>query len=135
MYDATQLGKNIRRIRREAGITQARLAELVHITPQNISKWENGLCLPDVNKLCLLAEALCVTPYTLLGVATRESSGAMIAIDGGGTKTEFCLFNTSGEVLDRLVLGATNPNIVGLGVALSVLKTGIDALLVREPLA
>ncbi len=131
MYSASQLGNNIKRIRLERGLTQAELAGRLHITAQNVSKWENGLCLPDVNNLCLLAVALEVTPDRLLG--KTEGTGAMIAIDGGGTNTEFCLFNREGEVLVKTKLGATNPNAVGIDTTTRLLKAGIDELLSKEP--
>lgn len=130
MYSPSQLGQNIKRLRLERGFTQAELAARLHITAQNVSKWEKGLSLPDVNNLCLLASALEVTPDRLLGKS--EAAGAMIAIDGGGTKTEFCLFNRDGEVLGKSRLGATNPNAVGIEAAIGLLKTGIDGLLSKE---
>ena len=131
MYGADSLGKNIKRIRLERGLTQSELGGLLHVTAQNVSKWEKGISLPDVNNLCLLASALDVTPDRLLGKA--ESVGAMIAIDGGGTKTEFCLFNRDGEVLAKTKLGATNPNAVGIDTTARVLRAGIDELLSKEP--
>lgn len=130
MYSASQLGQNIKRLRLERGFTQAELAARLHITAQNVSKWEKGLSLPDVNNLCLLASALDVTPDRLLGKS--ETPGAMIAIDGGGTKTEFCLFNHDGEVLEKRKLGATNPNAVGIETTVRLLKSGIDALLSKK---
>lgn len=53
----------------------------------------------------------------------------MIGIDGGGTKTEFILFSKSGRIINRVVLGGSNPNTVGIQNAIEVLKTGIDVLL------
>ena len=131
MYSAEILGKNIKQIRLERNMTQAQLAQKLHITSQNISKWENGLCLPDVNNLCLLATALEVTTDRLLG--KTDGIGAMIAIDGGGTKTEFCLFGSDGEVLRRSLAGSSNPNAVGMDTTLKILKSGIDELLAAQP--
>ncbi|MDO4487679.1 MAG: BadF/BadG/BcrA/BcrD ATPase family protein [Eubacteriales bacterium] len=51
-----------------------------------------------------------------------------IGIDGGGTKTEFVLFAENGHILGRLLLGACNPNTVGMEKTLEVLKEGIDTL-------
>lgn len=50
----------------------------------------------------------------------------MIGIDGGGSKTEFCLFSEDGSILKRLQLGGTNPNVYGPDKALDTLKCGID---------
>lgn len=132
MYNANMLGANIKALRLEREMTQAELAERVHITPQNISKWERGLCLPDVEKLCILADVLGVSTDVLLSPMDNSDECSLIAIDGGGTKTEFCLFSKNGEVKERLVLGATNPNAVGMQTSLKLLKSGIDALLAHR---
>ena len=54
-----ETGKIIQELRIQAGFTQKTLAEALHITDKAISKWERGLCLPDVSllpKLCLLLD-------------------------------------------------------------------------------
>ena len=50
----------------------------------------------------------------------------MIGIDGGGTKTEFVLFAEKGNILKRVVLGASNPNSCGMEKTLEILETGIN---------
>ncbi len=52
-----------------------------------------------------------------------------LACDGGGTKTEFLLFTPDGHVQSRLVLGATNPNAVGMETACARLIEGVEAFL------
>ena len=55
-----EAGKIIRDLRREAGYTQKSLAEALHVTVQAISKWERGICFPDIAllpKLSLLIDA------------------------------------------------------------------------------
>ncbi len=46
-----ETGKIIQKLRIKAGFTQKSLAEALHITDKAISKWERGLCLPDVTLL------------------------------------------------------------------------------------
>lgn len=53
----------------------------------------------------------------------------MIGIDGGGSKTEFCLFAEDGSIIHRKRLGGTNPNVYDLDTVLDTLKSGIDLLL------
>ncbi len=132
MYRISQLGVNIRHFRKARGFTQAELAEKLFVTPQNISKWENGASAPGVENLCLLAEVLGVSTDRLLGSENAVHGRVMIGIDGGGTKTEFCLFDERGNVLAREKLGGTNPNIYGVEGTIATLKKGIDALTVRE---
>ena len=54
-----ETGKIIQELRINAGFTQKTLAEALHITDKAISKWERGLCLPDITllpKLSLLLD-------------------------------------------------------------------------------
>lgn len=48
-----------------------------------------------------------------------------LGIDGGGTKTEFCLADQSGNCIKRVVLGASNPVDIGMDNTLLVLGKGI----------
>ena len=52
------LGSYIRSLRTQNHLTQAQLAEQLHITRTTVSKWENGRGMPDVSLLERLAEAL-----------------------------------------------------------------------------
>ena len=54
-----ETGKIIKELRIKAGFTQKTLAEALHITDKAISKWERGLCFPDIAllpKLSLLLD-------------------------------------------------------------------------------
>ena len=61
------LGRNIRKHRLELGATQAKIAELLRVTPQAVSKWERGLALPDIELLIPLADIFSITVDELLG--------------------------------------------------------------------
>ena len=52
------VGDRIQELRKELQISQGMLAEAVGVTRQAVSKWENGLSLPDSKKIILLAEVL-----------------------------------------------------------------------------
>lgn len=133
MYEIKKLAHNIRKQRLSKGYTQTSLAKEMNITPQNISKWENALSMPDVRSLCKLCLILGTSPDTLLGNTRHEDRGnVMIGIDGGGTKTEFVLFSDKGEIFARCVLSGSNLNYCGVDKALSVLKKGIDKMLSFE---
>ena len=67
------MGKRISDLRKSKGMTQEQLAQLVGVTPQAVSKWENDLSCPDISILPQLAEALGVTTDELLGRATLQS--------------------------------------------------------------
>lgn len=54
----TEIGKLIARLRKEAGYTQASLAEMLFVTDKAVSKWERGLGCPDSSILPRLAMCL-----------------------------------------------------------------------------
>lgn len=56
--DMIKIGKQIMKFRKAKGFTQEILAERLHISPQAISKWENGLTLPDTSVLIDLSNIL-----------------------------------------------------------------------------
>ena len=62
-----RVSENIRRLRKEKGITQEALADMLHISPQSISKWERGDAYPDISMLSPLANYFDVTIDSLLG--------------------------------------------------------------------
>ncbi len=51
MFDAVKMGEQIAYLRKESGLTQEQLAEKLEISPQAVSKWENGKAIPEVPTL------------------------------------------------------------------------------------
>ena len=60
-------GEVIQTCRARRNLSQERLAELVGVSRQAVSKWEVGDALPDTDKLVPLARALGITVDELLG--------------------------------------------------------------------
>lgn len=130
MFQQKNLAYNIKKYRKLRGLTQQELAKQLFVTAQNVSKWETGKSVPDVDNLCKLAEVFSISPDRLLGGEPATSQRQLlVAIDGGGTKTEFVLYTAQGEILERLVLKGSNPNTVGMTQAQTLLQTGLDQLL------
>jgi len=67
------LGENIKRLRREKGITQETLAELLSVSFQSVSRWERGESYPDITLLPVLSEFFGVSVDELLGVGKAEN--------------------------------------------------------------
>ena len=61
------MGKNIARLRKNLGLTQDSLASSLKVSPQAISKWENGQSYPDIEILPKLTDILETNIDTLLG--------------------------------------------------------------------
>lgn len=55
------IGKNIKVLREELGMTQEQMAEKLNISYQAISKWENSQSVPDTMMLPAIAKICCVT--------------------------------------------------------------------------
>lgn len=52
------LNENIKAIRKSKGLSQEELAIKLHVVRQTISKWEQGLSVPDSNMLISISEVL-----------------------------------------------------------------------------
>lgn len=61
------LGENIRTARKAKGLSQQELAVQLNVVRQTISKWEQGLSVPDSDMLLALSEALEMPVSALLG--------------------------------------------------------------------
>ena len=64
--NAEETGALIRRLRRERGLTQAQLAEILQVSDKAVSKWERGAGCPDVEMIPALAAAFRVSAESLL---------------------------------------------------------------------
>ena len=67
------LNENIRAIRKSKGLSQEELAIKLNVVRQTISKWEQGLSVPDSDLLIAVSEALETPVSTLLGENVVES--------------------------------------------------------------
>ena len=47
--DLIKIGKYIAEKRKALGLTQKQLAEKLNMSDKSVSKWERGICLPDVS--------------------------------------------------------------------------------------
>ncbi|MBE7058964.1 MAG: helix-turn-helix domain-containing protein [Ruminococcaceae bacterium] len=67
------LSENIRAIRKSKGLSQEELAVKLNVVRQTISKWEQGLSVPDSNMLISLSEALDTPVSVLLGEIVEQT--------------------------------------------------------------
>jgi len=63
-----KIGEKIKALRKKANITQEKLAGYLGITFQSVSRWESGICYPDLEILPAVANYFNVTTDELLGV-------------------------------------------------------------------
>ena len=73
MAGIENFGAIVLEARRRAGLTQEAFAVKLRITPQAVSKWENGLGYPDVTLFPEIAEVLNIPIESLFGVESDQS--------------------------------------------------------------
>ena len=66
------LSENIKAIRKSKGLSQEELAVKLNVVRQTVSKWENGLSVPDSDMLIYISEVLETPVSTLLGETVTE---------------------------------------------------------------
>ena len=72
------LSENIKALRKSKGLSQQDLADKLNVVRQTISKWEQGLSVPDSDLLIALSEALETPVSTLLGETVTESEADQV---------------------------------------------------------
>ena len=68
------LNENIKNLRKSKGLSQEELAVKLDVVRQTVSKWENGLSVPDSSMLISLANQLDTSVSALLGENVQEKS-------------------------------------------------------------
>ena len=73
MLNNNEFGAKIADLRKEKGLTQAQLADLLNISNKTVSRWETGEGYPEITLLSPLARALGVTVDELLAEPAKEN--------------------------------------------------------------
>ncbi len=100
------LGMMISSLRKEQGMTQLQLAEIMGVTDKAVSKWERDLSAPDVNSIPKLAVTFGVTVDELMQVKTETKE------------------NINHNKIDEIVDTALK----GIGVAMGVVVTVLSIM-------
>ena len=82
MIDPVELGQRIQERRKQQGLTQEQLGSDLFVSPQAVSKWENGESLPDIGTFPALCKALGTSADALLGIDSElgiETLGGKLA--------------------------------------------------------
>lgn len=76
--DRENFGQFIAEARRNAGFTQKDLASRLHVTNSAVSKWERGLCYPDVTLMESLAQTLGLSLTELLSCEATADEKSLL---------------------------------------------------------
>jgi len=93
------IGHTIKKLRKDRDITQEKFAEYLNMTPQAISRWENGTSYPDIATLPLIAEFFNVSSDYLLGIEVDKREEEIQTI-----LTQYRTLSASGDKNKRLDL-------------------------------
>lgn len=105
--NAEEFGKRIMELRKKKGLTQAKLAEQIHVSNKAVSRWETGEGFPEITLLKPLANALGVTVDDLLGEEEEENK------DEPRKKWFFNLGRESSYEETAIEVGALKEGIIG----------------------
>ena len=69
------MGEIISTLRREKGMTQKELADMLNITDKAVSKWERGMACPDTHIIPRVAEILGISVEELMNAKAVPANG------------------------------------------------------------
>lgn len=76
--DNRRMGNLIADCRRQKNMTQKEMADKLNVTDKAVSKWERGICCPDIGTIPQLAELLGISPEELLDM--KKSTGGSLPV-------------------------------------------------------
>lgn len=88
MFDQVDFGKRLREFRERKKFTQKEVSVKIGVSEQAVSKWENGICLPDIYNLKLLARVLNVSVDCLLDTENDGGEKVVDTVKIGGAVFE-----------------------------------------------
>ena len=93
--DQAKTGSIIHSLRRDLGLTQKELADMVGISDKAVSKWERGMGMPDLSLLPKLSEILKVDMESLISGNLEENQSQ----GGNMKKLKFYVCSECGNVI------------------------------------
>ena len=119
--DQIKIGKFIASCRKDAGMTQASLAEKLGISDRAVSKWETGKSMPDSGIMLELCELLKINVNELL-------SGEHITMENYNTKSEELILSLKSEnenYAKRLLYSEVYIVVIGVAASIVMIIAGM----------
>ena len=122
--DQKKIGKFLKELRKENGITQEEFAEMLYVSGRTVSRWETGTNMPDISVLVDIAEIFDVSiPEIINGERKSEIMEKEVK------ETALSLSDYSEAINQRIkgrLLVHTIIAIVGMVVFVAIESTGLD---------
>lgn len=109
------IGKRISDLRRQKGMTQEALAEMLNVSSQAVSKWEHDLSCPDISLLPVLADIFGCTTDQLL---TGKSETVTLLPPPSRKPVE--------ELILRIIINSSDGDKVRVNLPLPLIKWGME---------
>ena len=111
--EAKEFGQFIAGIRKEKKMTQAELAEQIHVTDKAVSRWERGLGFPDIQTLEPLAQALGISVLELMRSERQEQTKEEAASEIQYTQKEVAeMLQNAGDISRQQKKQDRNANVI-----------------------
>ncbi len=110
------LGKRISENRKSKNIKQDELAEMLLVSPQAVSKWENDISCPDISLLPKLAEILGISVDELL--SGKKEAGAKFVSEEKRKNVD--------EMMFRIVVNSSEGDKVRVNIPCALVKIALD---------
>ena len=132
--EAKQFGQFIAGIRKEKKMTQAELAEKIHVTDKAISRWERGLGFPDIQTLEPLAQVLGISVLELMRSEKKKPTGDMDTTETQYTQKEVAeMLQNADDISKQLKKQDKNANIIaGIAIGAVFLSAFFLILIMRD---
>ena len=123
--DQEKVGRIIKTLRKDKGMTQRELSEMLNVTDRAVSKWERGLGCPDVSLLTSLSEIFSVDIESIIEGDMEENEKR----SGNMKRTKFYVCPICGNV----ITSSDNANVSCCGRKLEALeeKKSMDEEILR----
>ena len=106
----TLFAETLRNLRTKKGLSQNQLARLMFVNNTTISKWENGIHLPDVAMITRLARVLEVDVGTLFSTASKsDESPKIIMVEDNKPILNYNLKILEEVVPNAMIVGFNKP--------------------------
>ena len=112
------IGKRIAQLRKEKGLTQDELSQMMEVSAQAVSKWENDQTCPDIASLPKLAKILGVTVDELL--SGKEENAPVARVLEPAARKEL------NDMMLRIVVDETYGDHVKVNIPMALVQVALE---------
>ncbi|MBO5334114.1 MAG: helix-turn-helix transcriptional regulator [Clostridia bacterium] len=115
------LGERIYALRNEKNLSQGDLADALDVSRQSVSKWENNMAVPDLDKLIKLCDVFEISLDEIVGREATEKTIVHTVSENYAPKPKTAGFVMLGvTILGSIILFVASPPAVMLGIPLTL---------------